>query len=101
MAEKNRPINLREGTLNLAIFKNATEKGYAYSSKLTRSYQDKEGQWQETPHLRSQDHLPASNLFRRGHETIRQDRENDRAMQRSQDQAKTQRQERGPEGPAR
>lgn len=97
MAEKNRPTNLREGLLNLAIFKNATEKGYAYSSKLTRSYQDKEGQWQETPHLREADHLPASNLFRRGHETIRKAKEQDRAQARSQNQS----QERGPEGPAR
>lgn len=78
MTEKNRPTNLREGLLNLAIFKNETEHGHSYSSKLTRSYRDDEGQWQETPHLRESDHLPASNLFQRGHDYIREDKKRTR-----------------------
>jgi len=81
MADKNRPHNLRDGALNLAIFKNPTEHGFMYSSKLTRSYLDKEGQWQETAQLRDQDHLPASNLFRRGHDFIRDDKRRDRTAQ--------------------
>ena len=81
MAEKNRPKNLREGALNLAIFKNPTEHGVMYSSKLTRSYQDKEGQWQETQHLRDSDHLPASNLFQRGHDYIRDEKKRERQAQ--------------------
>jgi len=86
MADKNRPHNLREGALNLSIFKNPTEHGFAYSSKLTRNYRDKEGQWQETPHLRDQDHWPASNLFQRGHAYIRDDKRQTRAASRDKGQ---------------
>jgi len=94
MTEKNRPTNLREGALSLAIFKNATEHGYAYSSKLRRSYKDQDGQWQETENLREKDHLDASHLFTRGHEFIRKDRERDRREQRRE-------QQHGPSGPER
>jgi hypothetical protein len=100
MTEKNRPNNIREGVLNLAIFKNATERGHAYSSKLTRNYKDQEGQWQETPHLREQDHLPASRLFSRGHDYIREEKKRDRQGQ-AQSQDQSQSQQRGPQEPSR
>jgi len=96
MTENNRPKNLREGPLNLGIFKHKADHGYNYSSKLTRSYKDKEGQWQETPHLRDQDHLPASNLFQRGHDFIRDDKKRDRQAQQQAQQG----QQPGSDGPS-
>lgn len=98
MTEKNRPKNIREGVLNLAIFKNETERGHSYSSKLTRNYRDDEGQWQETPHLRDKDHLPASNLFQRGHDYIRENKKRDRQ---AQAQGQSQDQSQGPQEPSR
>lgn len=89
-----KPKNLREGVLNLAIWKNTTEKGHSYSSKLTRNYRDNEGQWQETPHLREKDQLPASNLFTRAHDFIRKDKAQDK-------RAISQDQQQGPQGPSR
>lgn len=75
MTDRNPPKNLREGALNLAIWKNDGEHGPRFSSNLTRSYKDKEGEWQKTSQLREQDQLPASRLFSRGHDHIREQKQ--------------------------
>ncbi|OAO00378.1 hypothetical protein A8B75_18740 [Sphingomonadales bacterium EhC05] len=99
---KNQPKNLREGALNLAIWKNDGEHGPKFSSNLTRSYKDQEGEWQKTSQLREQDQLPASRLFSRGHDHIREQKQERAKAERSPSQKPSQGQSQGQsQGPSR
>ncbi len=97
--EKKRPQNLREGSLNLAVWRNATEKGTRFNTELTRSYCDADGQWHKTHTLREQDQLTASNLQRRGHDYITRQKQELARQQRVSQQGQSQ--DRGPRGPSR
>lgn len=101
---KNRPQTLREGALKLAIFENESEQGKYRSGVLTRSYKDKEDQWQETASLRERDMLDASHLLSRGHDLIRKEKQRERQQQQAQSQGRDQSQDQdhdqGPQGPS-
>ena len=46
---KNKPVEqIRDGSLTVAIWANDSEHGTRYSVELTRSYKDKDDQWQTT-----------------------------------------------------
>jgi hypothetical protein len=48
------------GRVDLAIWKRQGEGGSWYSTSITRSYKDKDDQWQRTPNLDEEDLLPAA-----------------------------------------
>jgi len=62
----NRPVaEIRDGTLKIAIFSNPKKdgEGVRFSHKLTRSYRDANGNWQETAYLSGSENLRAANLM--------------------------------------
>lgn len=47
--EPQKPIRkFNDGKIKVAIWRNQSEKGTFYSTDLTRSYQDKDGNWHDT-----------------------------------------------------
>lgn len=76
----NRPIaKHRDGPLETAIWKRETDKGPVYNTERSRSYQDKDGNWQRTNVIPERDLLRAARLDEKAYETIQDFRERDRA----------------------
>lgn len=65
-ADKKKPpvVKLRAGLLQVAIWRNESEKGPWFSVTLLRSYQNEAGEWQETDSLNGYDLLEAAELLR-------------------------------------
>ena len=63
------------GGLKATIWKNESKNGQYYSTKLSRSYQDKEGEWQETNYLRENDLLHSGRLLTRAHDHIQEQKQ--------------------------
>lgn len=75
-----RPIDKhRDGALEVAIWKQEGEKGPFYTTERTRSYQDRNGDWQKSHSIPERDLLRAARLDQRAYETIQQIRNQDRA----------------------
>jgi hypothetical protein len=64
MTDKNKPAHTirRPGGLKLTIWKNDGQNGPFYTTNLSRSYQDKSGQWQETTSFHQDDLLYLSKM---------------------------------------
>ena len=62
--EKNRPVNVTDGNIKAAIWRNETDKGVMHNTTLTRSYQDSNGDWQETNSFPSKDLLRVAEVAR-------------------------------------
>lgn len=60
----NKPaLKLRDGRINLVVWKNETKEGKAYySTVLVRSFKDGDD-WRESPNLNPEDLLPAARLL--------------------------------------
>lgn len=65
----------RDGSLKATIWRNEGENGQYFSTKLSRSYQDQEGNWQETSNLRDGDLLRGGSLLGRSHEYVREQKQ--------------------------
>ncbi len=61
---------LRNGVLQVTIWRNSGEKGNWYSVVPTRSYKQGEGTWKETDSLNFDDLLPMAKLFDQAHTWI-------------------------------
>ncbi len=55
-------IELRDGPLRSASWRNEGEHGAFYNTRMSRSYVNKEGQYQETTTMRERDLLPLAKL---------------------------------------
>lgn len=55
-------IELRDGPLRSASWRNEGEHGAFYNTRMNRSYIDKEGQFKETTTMRERDLLPLAKL---------------------------------------
>ena len=76
---ENRPIKShRDGGVEVAIWRRETDKGPVFNTERTRSYQDKEGNWQKTHSIPERDLLKAAKLDARAYERIHQMRRQDR-----------------------
>ena len=75
---------IRNGVLQVTIWRNHGEKGTWYSANLTRSYKVNEG-WRETDALGQDDLLPAAKLLDQAHTWIG-DRQRDDAKARRESQ---------------
>lgn len=73
--KKREPIaRLREGNVLASIWENQTEQGARHNVTLNRTYQDKDGKPQQTPHLGDCDMLSVQHLAGRVHDAIRERR---------------------------
>lgn len=74
-SKNNKPVSeLRDGSLKIAIFRNEPkEEGdrARYSGKLTRSYKDASGDWQDTEYLSGTEYLRAANLLNKAYDQER------------------------------
>jgi hypothetical protein len=61
---------LRNGVLQVTIWRNSGEKGNWYSVVPTRSYKQGEDTWKETDSLNFDDLLPMAKLFDHAHTWI-------------------------------
>ena len=63
----NQPVaELRDGTIKVAIFRNLPKQEgdpVRFSGRLTRSYRDANGDWQETNSLSGSEYLRTANLL--------------------------------------
>lgn len=58
---------LRDGAIKATIWENDAENGRYFSTKLTRTYKDQEGQYQETQSFFASDLLRVSELARKAY----------------------------------
>lgn len=65
----------RDGGLKATIWRNESENGHFFSTNLSRSYRDDEGQWHETTNLREGDLLRGGSLLSRSHEYVREQKQ--------------------------
>ncbi len=78
--ENNRPVDShRDGAVEVAIWQRETEKGPVFNTERTRSYQDKDGNWQKTHSIPERDLLKAARLDQKAYESIQQIRKQERA----------------------
>lgn len=92
---KQRPADtLRDGPLKATIWERNTETGSMFNTKLSRSYQDKEGNFKETDSFRSRDMLAVGELSRAAHSRISELKQQRAAARKEAAQAKDQGQER-------
>ena len=60
---------MRDGNLNLAIWKNESDKGFFLSAdKIIRSYKNEADNWQETANLSGSQLLKAARLYQPAYE---------------------------------
>ncbi len=84
--EKARPIDKhRDGAIEVAIWRRETEKGFVFNTERSRSYLDKDGNWQKTNVIPERDLLKAARLDEKAYETIQtlREKERDEAQTRS------------------
>ncbi len=83
---------LRESNLKAAIWENQHEKGVNYNTTFSRSYQDQNGEWQQSNSFGENDLLKLANLATRSNDRVQEmrqqqheaARENERQNARSQ-----------------
>lgn len=89
-------IDLKDGPLRAASWRKDGQYGPMFNTKITRSYTDDKGEFRETGYLREQDLLPAAELARETHQTIK-----DRKQEYEQSRKKAPSRQRAREGRAR
>ena len=76
----NQPVaKHRDGAVETAVWRRDTDKGPVFNTERTRSYQDKEGNWQKTHAIPERDLLKAARLDQKAYESIQQLRDQERA----------------------
>lgn len=85
--QKKMPVEtLRESNLSAKVWENQHEQGTNYNTTFARSYQDRDGAWQQTNSFGEKDLLPLANLASRSHEAVRTLREQSRAQEQEAEQ---------------
>jgi hypothetical protein len=77
---------IRNGVLQVTIWRNQGEKGNWYSVNLSRSYKVDEG-WRETDALGQDDLLPAAKLFDQAHTWLMNQQQADAKARKESQQA--------------
>jgi len=71
--QKNHPVaKHRDGALESAVWKHETDKGPVFNVERTRSYKDKDGNWQKTHIISERDLLKAARLDQKAYESIQE-----------------------------
>ena len=71
MTDNQKPADtIRQGPLKASIWQNDGENGPMFNTKLSRTYRDKEGNFQETQSFRSGDLLGVAELGRAAHHRV-------------------------------
>jgi hypothetical protein len=79
---------LRDGLLQVTIWRNTGDNGNWYSIVSTRSYKPDNGDWQETNSLPADDCLPMAELIREAYAWIKVQRRADSKARRDAEKAK-------------
>lgn len=75
----NHPVQShRDGGVEIAIWRRDTDKGPVFNTERTRSYQDKDGNWQKTHSIPERDLLKAARLDQQAYASIQEMREQER-----------------------
>ena len=80
---------LRDGVLQVTIWRNSGEKGSWYSVIPSRSYKQGEDTWKETDSLNSDDCLAMAELIREAYAWIKMQRRADAKARKDSEQAGT------------
>jgi hypothetical protein len=81
----NRPVaRLRENALTADIWENKHENGLSHNVSFSKSYQDKDGNWQRTSNFGDRDLLSLKHLVSRAHDTVRERQSEQRKEDRPQ-----------------
>ena len=62
---------IRDGVLQVTIWRNQSERGNYYTVNPTRSYKQGDETWKETDSLNADDMLPMAELFREAYAWIK------------------------------
>lgn len=77
----NRPVeNFRDGAIQVAVWPHQGQNGTFYEIERTRSYKDKDDNWQKTTLISERDMLKARRLEDQAYEAIQRLKEQDRAL---------------------
>lgn len=77
----NRPVeNFRDGAIQVAVWPRQGQNGTFYEIERTRSYKDKDDNWQKTTLISERDMLKARRLEDQAYEAIQRLKEQDRAL---------------------
>jgi hypothetical protein len=79
---------LRDGLLQVTIWRNTGDNGNWYSITYTRSYKNDNGDWKETDSLPADDCLPMAELIREAYAWIKVQRRADSKARRDAETAK-------------
>jgi len=78
--DANQPVaKHRDGAIETAVWRRDTDKGPVFNTERSRSYQDKDGNWQKTHTIPERDLLKAARLDQKAYESIQQLRGQERA----------------------
>lgn len=71
----NKPFeNFRDGTVELAVWKNQKEDSVFYSTTFTNSYKSEDGQWSKSQNFAPNELLKVSRLIDRAYQAIVDDK---------------------------
>ena len=76
---------LRDGCLQVVIWRNITDKGTFYTANAQRSYKQGDDTWKETDSLNADDLLPMSELLSEAYRWIRMQKQADAKGRRDAD----------------
>ena len=77
----NRPVeNFRDGAIQVAVWPRQGQNGTFYEIERTRSYKDKNDEWQKTTLISERDMLKARRLEDQAYDAIQRLKEQDRAL---------------------
>lgn len=79
---------IRDGVLQVTIWRNTSDKGTWYSVVPTRSYKPDDGAWQETDSLGGDDCLPMAELLREAYAWIKMQRRAESKARKDAEKAK-------------
>lgn len=79
--DANQPVaKHRDGAIETAVWRRDTDKGPVFNTERSRSYQDKDGNWQKTHAIPERDLLKAARLDQKAYESIQAIREQGRGQ---------------------
>ena len=80
--EKQRPVeSFRDGAIQVAVWPRKGSNGIFYEIDRSRSYKDKDGEWQKTTLISDRDMLKARYLEEQAYAAIQRLKDQDRALQ--------------------
>lgn len=84
--------NFRDGAIQVTVWPQTGKNGTFYQVERSRSYKDKDDQWQKTSLIPERDMLKARRLEDQAYETIQRHKEQERSLKQHQETKDTQQQ---------